>query len=74
MKTWQLLRFIFPTVLTEYYDIVNFEEQPTQLHFWMDEREFMEKKDYKKGTVRSYEFSNEKKTKRGCACFNTPSL
>ena len=60
MKTWQLLRCIFPTVLTDYFDIVNFGDHPTELHFWMDEREFMEKEDYKKGTVRSYGFSHEK--------------
>ena len=60
MKTWQQLRCIFPTVLTDYFDIVNFEDHLTELHFWMDEREFMEKEDYKKGTVRSYGFSHEK--------------
>ena len=58
MKTWQLLRCIFPTVLTDYFDIVNFEDHPTELHFWMDEREFMEKEDYLKFAANPFARTN----------------
>ena len=58
--TWQLLRVIFPEVLADYFDIVDFQESASTLDFWMDERSFMEKADYKKGTVHPYGFSEEK--------------
>ena len=45
------MRLIFPEVLSDYFEIVSCEEMDGRLDFWMDERELMEREDYKKGTV-----------------------
>ena len=52
LQPWQVMRLIFPEVLADYFEIVKCEEESSRLDFWMDERDFMEKDDYKKGTVR----------------------
>lgn len=51
LQTWQIMRLIFPEVLSDYFEIVSCEEMDGRLDFWMDERELMEREDYKKGTV-----------------------
>ena len=60
LQPWQIMRLIFPEVLSDYFEIVNCEESDARLDFWMDERGFMEKEDYKKGTVRFWGFTEEK--------------
>ena len=54
MKNHQLLRCIFPDVLADYFDVVDIQESVSQIDFWLDERNFMEKSDHKLGTVSSY--------------------
>ena len=60
MKQWQVLKTIFPDVITGNFDFVNFEEQVDRLVYWLDERGYMSREDYKKGTVREYGFSDER--------------
>ena len=50
MKNHQLLRCIFPDVLADYFDVVDIQESVSQIDFWLDERNFMEKSDHKLGT------------------------
>ena len=38
MKQWQVLKTVFPEVLTENFEFVNFEEQSDRLDYWLDER------------------------------------
>ncbi len=52
MQTWEVLRHIFPEVLAEYFEVVKCTENALGIDFWMDERKFMEKEEYRKGTVR----------------------
>ena len=60
MKSHQLVRFIFPDVLADYFDVVDIHESVSQFDFWLDERNFMEKSDHKLGIVSSYGFTNER--------------
>ena len=60
MKQWQVLRTIFPEVITENFEFVNYEESAERLDYWLDERGYMSREDYKKGTVREYGFTEER--------------
>ena len=60
MKTEQLLRGIFPEILADYFDVIDIQESISQIDFWLDERNFMEKADRKTGTVSSYGFTAER--------------
>ena len=60
LKSWEVMRVIFPEVLADYFEIVDVTESDTCIDIFMDEREFMEREDYKLGTVRSYGFTEEK--------------
>ena len=60
MKTEQLLRCIFPEILADYFDVVDIQENISQIDFWLDERNFMEEADRKAGTVSSYGFTAER--------------
>ena len=60
MKQWQVLRTIFPEVITENFKFVNYEESAERLDYWLDERGYMSREDYKKGTVREYGFTEER--------------
>ena len=60
MKSHQLLRWIFPDVLADYFDVVDIQESVSQFDFLLDERNFMEKSDHKLGTVSSYGFTSER--------------
>ncbi len=53
MKAYQILRCIFPEVLSDYFDIVDYKESSSRLDFWLDERNYQTKEDYKRGTVSS---------------------
>lgn len=59
MKQWQVLRTIFPEIITDNFDFVDFKEDVAQLDYWLDERGYMSREDYKKGTVREYGFTEE---------------
>ena len=60
MKQWQVLHTVFPEMITEYFDFTDYRETPDTLEYWLDERDYMTREDYKKGTVRSYGFSEYK--------------
>ena len=60
MKQWQVLKTIFPEVITENFEFVNYEESSDRLDYWLDERGYMSREDYKKGTVREYGFTEER--------------
>ena len=56
----QVLKTVFPEILTDNFEFVNFEEQSDRLDYWLDERGYMSREDYKKGTVREYGFTDER--------------
>ena len=60
MKQWQVLKTIFPDIITENFEFMDFKEAGTQLDYWLDERGYQSREDYKKGTVREYGFTEER--------------
>ncbi len=54
MKQWQVLKTIFPDIITDNFEFVDFQESETRLDYWLDERGYLSREDYKKGTVREY--------------------
>ncbi|MDD6869200.1 MAG: hypothetical protein PUE39_06565, partial [bacterium] len=56
LATRQIYR---PGVITENFEFVNYEESAERLDYWLDERGYMSREDYKKGTVREYGFTEE---------------
>ena len=60
MKQWQVLKTIFPEVITDNFEFTKFDEQPGRPDYWLDERGYMSREDYKKGTVREYGFTDER--------------
>ncbi len=60
MKQWQILNTVFPPIITEYFEFVDYRESEASLDYWLDEREYMEREDYKKGSVHPYGFTPEK--------------
>ena len=60
MKQWQVLKTIFPDVITENFEVVKCEESSDHIDYWLDERGYMSREDYKKGTVREYGFTDER--------------
>lgn len=54
MKQWQVLQTVFPKEITENFEFTNCEETPDSINYWLEEREYMSREDYKKGTVRPY--------------------
>lgn len=73
MKQWQVLRTIFPEFITENFEFVDYKESDNQLDYRLDERGYMSLEVYKKGTVREYGFTDERKIQdfpiRGKAVF-----
>ena len=59
MKQWQVLRTIFPEIITENFEFVDYKESSDRLDYWLDERGYLSREDYKKGTVREYGFTEE---------------
>jgi hypothetical protein len=57
---YKLLRVIFPEVLMDYFDIVSWHEGSDKVDVWLDEKDYMERSDYRKGTVVSHGFTDEK--------------
>ena len=60
MKQYQILRSIFPEVITDNFNFVDYRASESTLEYWLDEREYMSREDYKKGTVRPYGFTEAK--------------
>lgn len=59
MKQWQVLRTVFPEIITDNFDFVDYHECEARLDYWLEEREYMSQEDYRKGTVRSHGFTEE---------------
>lgn len=59
MKQWQVLKTIFPEVITDNFEFVDYSESNDRLDYWLIEREYMSREDYRKGTVRSHGFAEE---------------
>ncbi len=60
MKQWQILRTVFPPLITEHFEFVDYQESDCRLDYWLDEREYLEREDYKKGCVHPYGFTPER--------------
>ena len=60
MKQWEVLKTVFPDVITDYFEFIDYKESDSTLEYWLDEREYLSKEDYKKGTVRPYGFTESK--------------
>ena len=56
----KLLRVIFPEILMEYFDISSWHDDSAKIDVWLDEKDYMERSDYKSGTVISHGFTDEK--------------
>ena len=56
----KLLRVIFSEVLMEYFDISGWHDDSSKIEVWLDEKNYMERFDYKSGTVISSGFIDEK--------------
>lgn len=48
-------------MITDNFDFVDYKESDSCLEYWLDEREYMSREDYKKGTVHPYGFAESKK-------------
>lgn len=65
MKQWQVLRTVFPEVITENFEFTDYLEKADSLEYWLDEREYMSREDYKRAlsvrmvlpTIRRYRTS-----------------
>ena len=57
MKQYQILKSIFPAVITDNFIFVDCQESESSLEYWLDESNDMPREDYKKGTVRPYGFT-----------------
>lgn len=60
MKQWQVLQTVFPEVITDNFDFIDYQESDHTLEYRLDEREYMSREDYKKGRVRPYGFTDYK--------------
>lgn len=60
MRYDKIMQLVLPKVLVEYFTIVDMRSQADKIEFWLDEKEYMEREDYKKGTIRSYGFTQSK--------------
>ena len=60
MKQWEVLKTIFPDVITDNFEFVDYQENDSAIEYWLDERAFMSREDYKQGTVRPYGFTESK--------------
>ena len=60
MKQWQVLKTVFPEVITDNFEFTGYEESADRLDYWLDERGYMSREDYKSGSVREYGFTEER--------------
>ena len=56
----KLLRVVFPEVLMEYFEISGWYDDSVKIEVWLDEKHYMERSDYKSGTVISHGFTDGK--------------
>ncbi len=52
MKQWQVLRTVFPEVITDNFEFTDYIEQADRLEYWLDEREYKRTKYYCHGGKR----------------------
>ena len=57
MKQWEVLKTVFPELITDNFEFIDYKESDTILEYWLDEREYMSREDYKRGCVRPYGFT-----------------
>ena len=57
---YKLLRVIFPEVLMEYFDISGWHDGSDKIEVCLEEKHYLERSDYKSGTVISHGFTDEK--------------
>lgn len=60
MKQWQVLKTVFPEFITENFEFTSCQESAERLDYWLVERGYMSREDYKKGTVREYGYTDER--------------
>lgn len=60
MKQWQIIKTVFPEVITENFEFTDYKESGVRIDYWLDEREYLAPEDYKKGTVHPYGFTEYK--------------
>lgn len=41
MKQWQVLKTVFPEVITDNFEFTGYEESADRLDYWLDERGYM---------------------------------
>lgn len=57
MKQLEVLKTVFPELITDNFEFIDYKESDTILEYWLDEREYMSREDYKRGCVRPYGFT-----------------
>lgn len=57
MKQLEVLKTVFPELITDNFEFIDYKESDTLLEYWLDEREYMSREDYKLGCVRPYGFT-----------------
>ncbi len=57
VKRFDVLKTVFPSVVTDNFDFVSIEESDSRLDYWLDEKEWLEREDYKLGTIRCHGFT-----------------
>ncbi len=60
MKPWQVLKTVFPEIITENFEFVDYKESSERLDYWLNELGYMSREDSKKGMVREYGFTDER--------------
>lgn len=48
MKQWQILRTVFPEIITDNFEFTDYRESSESLEYWLEERDYMSREDYKK--------------------------
>ncbi len=49
MKQWQVLKAIFPEVITDNFEFMDYQESADRLDYWLDERGYMSRETTRKG-------------------------
>lgn len=57
MKQLEVLKTVFPELITDNFEFIDYKESDTILEYWLDEREYMSREDYKRDCVRPYGFT-----------------
>ena len=60
MKHWEVLKTVFPEVITDNFEFVDYKETSTTLEYWLDDRESMSREAYKNRCVHPYGFTDSK--------------